>query len=127
VWAGLVGMAMGLFVPSITAMIAVYFEAMNECRPGTQSTFVNGGGILILFFGGLLATIVWNYNYLIYTILGVPILIVALFGFRNTNVPLSVKSGKSILASRLSIMLLSPCFTTWRSTFCQRILVAACQ
>ena len=82
VWAGLVGAAMGLFVPSITAMIAAYFEGDERSAVlGQQSTFVNGGGILILFFGGLLATITWNFNYLIYTILGIPILIIGLIGF----------------------------------------------
>lgn len=95
-WAACIGIGMGLFIPSVTVLIAENFEgAERGAVLGQQSTFVNGGGMLILFFGGLLATIGWNYNYLIYTILGIPILIIGMIGFPKGK-PISAPKGAKV-------------------------------
>ncbi|MDI3481351.1 MAG: hypothetical protein PWQ97_1006 [Tepidanaerobacteraceae bacterium] len=79
-WAMVLGCGMGLFIPTATGLIADYFEGDERAVVmGQQTTFVNFGGILLTFVGGMLATISWQSNYLVY-LTGIPALILCIVG-----------------------------------------------
>lgn len=67
VWAGLLGLGVGLFVPAANSMLVDRFAPEERGRiTGLQSTFVNVGGVLLSLFAGLLAGVRWNLAFLVY-------------------------------------------------------------
>ena len=79
-WSMAIGFGVGFFSPSVMSLVIDYFEGEERNHlAGLQTSFINGGGVILTFAGGLLATIAWNFSYLVY--LGViPVIIIcALF------------------------------------------------
>jgi len=75
VWAAMLGLGMGMFIPTMATVVNNSFTGDERGFVlGIQSAFVNIGGIVLTVFGGLLASITWRTNYLVY----VPALLVAL-------------------------------------------------
>lgn len=69
IWAGIMGVGIGLVIPMATSLISDWFDSNEEAQlMGLQSTAANLGAMLMTFFGGLLASIHWSYNYLVYLI-----------------------------------------------------------
>ena len=67
VWALMLGTGMGLFIPTLSAAISLFFRGEERSRVlGLQSVAVNAGGILLTVFGGFLAAVSWRRNYLVY-------------------------------------------------------------
>jgi len=64
-WSLVIGAGLGIFTPTATGLLVDYFEETERNHLiGIQGSFVNGGGVLLAFVGGLLAAIVWNCSYL---------------------------------------------------------------
>jgi len=75
-WSLVIGAGFGMFTPTMTSLLVDYFDGAERNKiAGMQTSFVNGGGVLLTFAGGLLATIAWNYSYLVFLV-AVPILII---------------------------------------------------
>jgi MFS family permease len=73
----LVGVSVGITMPSITALIADFYEGPDRFRMMSfNNVAANFGGIIATFLSGLLASISWNYAFLVY-LTGLPVLIVA--------------------------------------------------
>jgi len=84
-WSLVIGAGFGHFTPTVSSLLVDYFEGVERNRvAGMQTSFVNGGGMALTFFGGLLAAIAWNYSYLIFLI-AVPLFIVFLVNFPRKN------------------------------------------
>ncbi|WKY45909.1 MFS transporter [Eubacteriaceae bacterium ES2] len=63
----LIGIAQGINSTMTMALIADYFkDDESSAMMGLQSAFVNGGGMVLVFLAGMLASIHWNYSYLVY-------------------------------------------------------------
>jgi MFS family permease len=80
IWGVLMGISIGLFLPSATGLIVDLFDA-DERRiiSGHQTSFINGGGILMSILGGLLGTTVWYGGYLVFFLVIPVIIMCALF------------------------------------------------
>ncbi len=63
----LIGIGQGVNSTMSMALIADYFQG-DDCSSlmGLQSAFVNGGTMLILLCSGSLASIHWNYSYIVF-------------------------------------------------------------
>lgn len=68
-WAGMTGIGIGLVVPMATSLVNDCFTGpQQEQMMGWQSSAANVGAMLMTFLGGLLASIHWSCNYLVYLI-----------------------------------------------------------
>ncbi len=78
IWGVLMGVSIGLFLPSATGLIVDLFDA-DERRTisGHQTSFINGGGILMSILGGLLGTSIWFGGYLVFFLV-VPVIIMCM-------------------------------------------------
>ncbi len=68
-WAvsAVIGIALGLIVPTSTGLITEYFHGFDRVDLlGKQSAFVNLGGMILSFLGGLFALKGWHLTYLIF-------------------------------------------------------------
>jgi len=75
-WSLVIGAGFGMFTPTMTSLLVDFFEGDERNKvAGMQTSFVNGGGVLLTFAGGLLAAIAWNFSYLVFLV-AVPIMIV---------------------------------------------------
>ena len=78
IWAGMLGIGIGLVIPVANGLIAAYFEGgEKDALLGLQTSSANVGSMLMTFFGGLLALLGWHYTYFVY-LLAVPGLICVL-------------------------------------------------
>ena len=69
VGAGLLGSGVGLCASFAISLISDHFAAEERQRlMGWQTAASNAGSMIMTFFGGLLATISWQYNYMVYLI-----------------------------------------------------------
>lgn len=80
IWGVLIGISIGLFLPSATGLIVDLFDA-DERRiiSGHQTSFINGGGIMMSILGGLLGTTIWFGGYLVFFLVIPVIVMCALF------------------------------------------------
>lgn len=86
VWAGMLGTGTGLTVPVAMSLISDYFDGKEkDTMLGYQTTAANVGSMLMTFFGGMLASLGWNYNYLVY-LLALPGFILTCLFVPGTNV-----------------------------------------
>ena len=86
VWAGMLGIGIGLVVPIATSLISDYFSGEEQEKLlGFQTSAANIGSMLMTFFGGMLAVVAWHYTYLVY-LLAVPGLILSLLFIPKKNV-----------------------------------------
>ena len=75
-WSIVIGFGFGHFTPTVSSLMIDYFEGAERNRmAGMQTSFVNGGGMLLTFTGGVLAAIAWNASYLIFLV-AIPIFII---------------------------------------------------
>ena len=67
IWAGVLGIGVGLVSPLAISLISDYFNGQEKGDLlGIQTSAANAGSMLMTLLGGLLASIYWNFNYLIY-------------------------------------------------------------
>lgn len=67
VWAGLLGIGVGLVVPMANSLITDYFQGEERNRLlGYQTGSANAGSMLMTYVGGILATGAWYFDYLVY-------------------------------------------------------------
>lgn len=79
IWGALIGVSIGLFLPSTTSLIVDLFDA-DERRiiSGHQTSFINGGGILMSILGGIMATTIWFGGYLVFFLV-IPVIVLCVF------------------------------------------------
>ncbi len=64
---GILSIGQGLMIPVSASLISDYFEGDERgVLMGWQSTFVNGGGMIMVILSGLLAKIAWPDAYLLF-------------------------------------------------------------
>lgn len=79
------GIAQGFFVSNAFGLLADNFdEKEREQFTGLQSSFINGGGIMMSLLGGALASVVWFGGYLV-LLLGLPVAILGWFTIPRTK------------------------------------------
>jgi MFS family permease len=65
----IMGIGLGILLPLSTGLIADFFNGKERSQMmGYSSAFKNFGGIIALFFGGLLSIYGWRYPFLVYII-----------------------------------------------------------
>jgi MFS family permease len=75
-WSFVIGAGLGGFTPAVASLIVDHFEEDERAKiSGLQTSFINGGGVLLTFGGGLLASIAWYDSYLAFLV-AVPVLII---------------------------------------------------
>ncbi len=80
VWETLLGIAIGIFIPIGSTLIADYFQGdERSSMMGIQSSVIGLGGVLLSLFGGMLAAIDWYYNFLAFLLI-IPGLLFVIFG-----------------------------------------------
>lgn len=71
-WSSVLGVGIGITVPVIPVVTAMYFSGEEQGRLlGLESSAANVSMILMTVIGGMLTTLGWNHNYLVY-LLAVP-------------------------------------------------------
>ncbi len=98
----LLGFGLSGYISLATSLIVDNFSK-EECQfiSGFQTSFINGGGIIMSFAGGLLATMMWHGGYLM-LILTLPIAFLAIKNIKGGKTPAVVtKNGekKAVLPS----------------------------
>ena len=99
-WSMVIGAGLGFFGPPVMSLMVDYFEGGERNHlAGLQTSFINGGGVLLTFAGGLLATIAWNFSYLVF--LGaIPIIVIcALYLPRKNKISVGKKEKLKIPGS----------------------------
>lgn len=92
-WAGVMGTGVGLVVPVAASLVADHFTGTERSSMmGLQSGAANAGGMLMAFFGGLLAAHGWHWNYLVYLI-ALPGLVLSITALPRTAE--GVREGKA--------------------------------
>ena len=87
-----------------TSLVADNFALGERQRvTGFQTSFINGGGILMSLCGGLLATVSWHGGYLM-LLIALPIAAVAILGVPNVKLPRSDgKAGAGTAGGRVRL------------------------
>lgn len=86
IWAGMLGVGIGLVVPIATSLISDYFAGnMKDAMLGYQTSAANVGSMLMTFLGGILAALGWQFNYLVY-LLAIPGLVLTIWFVPKKNV-----------------------------------------
>lgn len=92
VWSSLMGIGMGLISALTISLISDYFDGQEKTNlMGLQTGAANVGGMIMTAVGGVLTTIVWQYDYLVYLI-AVPGLLLLIFFVPKTS---PEKSGET--------------------------------
>lgn len=77
-WGALIGIAIGLFIPTTASLMMDSFDEDGvRVISGQQTSFINIGGIIMSILGGLLADVIWFGGYLTFYF-GVPIIILCI-------------------------------------------------
>ena len=85
IWAGMLGVGIGLVIPIANSLIADYFEGNEkDSLLGLQTSAANVGSMLMTFFGGYLALLGWHFTYIVY-FLAIPGLVCILLFVPRTN------------------------------------------
>lgn len=91
----LLGVSVGLIMPLSTGLIAYYFPPEEQARMMGLSAAMNQmGGVVGTLLAGILATIQWNYSFLVY-IFGLVALIMVIRWLPNEQLDSSNKRGKA--------------------------------
>ena len=89
----LLGVSVGLIMPLSTGLLAYYFPPSELARlMGLSAAMNQMGGVVATLLAGLLATIEWNYAFLVY-ILGLIALVMVLVWLPNEQLSSSDKQG----------------------------------
>jgi len=84
-WSIVIGTGFGYFMPTVSSLLVDYFEGGERNRmAGLQTSFINGGGMLLTFIGGLLATIAWNASYLVFLV-AIPLFLIFAVNLPDRN------------------------------------------
>lgn len=84
-WSALMGIGMGLISALTISLISDYFQGQEKTTlMGLQTGAANVGGMIMTAVGGVLTTIAWQYDYLVYLI-AVPGLILLLLFVPGTD------------------------------------------
>jgi MFS family permease len=98
-WSVVVGFGMGFFTPPVSSLIVDYFDGDERSRlSGLQTSFVNAGGVILTFGGGLLAAAAWYYSYLAFLV-AIPVLLVCLANMPPKNKFTAQTAGKQKMPS----------------------------
>ena len=77
-WSLVIGFGLGMFSPAVMSLLVDYFEGEERAEiSGMQTSFINSGGVILTFVGGLLAAIAWHFSYLAFLAV-VPVLIICM-------------------------------------------------
>lgn len=91
----LLGVSVGLIMPLSTGLLAYYFPPSELARlMGLSAAMNQMGGVVATLLAGLLATIEWNYAFLVY-ILGLIALVMVLVWLPNEQLSSSDKQGNA--------------------------------
>ena len=94
VWAGVLGIGVGMVVPMANSLISDYFqENERDVMLGYQTGAANAGSMIMTYVGGILATIAWQFDYLVY-LLAIPGLILTLMFVPKQNITVQGKNVK---------------------------------
>ena len=86
IWAGMLGIGIGLVVPVATSLISDYFDGNEkDVMLGYQTAAANLGSMIMTFLGGIIAVWGWHYNYFVY-LLAVPGIILTMLFVPKENV-----------------------------------------
>ncbi len=86
VWAGMLGVGIGIVIPTAASLIADYFSGeAKDSLMGLQTAAANAGSMVMTALGGVLAASDWSLNYLVY-LFGAPGLIFALMFVPPENI-----------------------------------------
>jgi MFS family permease len=96
-WSLVIGAGMGIFTPPAMSLVIDHFDGNERNKmSGLQTAFINAGGVVLTFVGGLLAAIAWNFSYLA-LLLAAPVLVICAISMPKKNVVVSGKSEKQKL------------------------------
>lgn len=85
VWAGMLGVGIGIVIPTAASLISDYFSGEEkDSLMGLQTAAANAGSMVMTALGGVLASSDWSLNYLVY-LLGAPGLILTLLFVPSKN------------------------------------------
>lgn len=91
----LLGVSVGLIMPLSTGLLAYYFPPENQARlMGLSAAMNQMGGVVATLLAGLLATIEWNYAFLVY-LLGLIAAVMVMLYLPNEKLESSNKHGKA--------------------------------
>lgn len=86
VWAGMLGVGIGIVIPTAASLISDYFSGEEkDSLMGLQTAAANAGSMVMTALGGVLASWDWSLNYLVY-LLGAPGLILTLLFVPSKNI-----------------------------------------
>ena len=90
----LLGVSVGLIMPLSTGLLAFYFPPEQQARlMGLSAAMNQMGGVVATLLAGLLATVEWNYTFLVY-LLGLGALLMVLRWLPNEQLGSSNKRGR---------------------------------
>lgn len=121
----LLGVSVGVLMPLSTGLLAWYFppERMAGLM-GLSAAMNQMGGVIATLLAGLLATIAWNYAFLVYSLGLITMVLVLLFlpdeRLNRHNEGSSAKSGKELLRfhpSVVGMLLLMTIFFVYPTNF----------
>ena len=93
-WAGILGIGVGLVVPMANSLIADYFQGNErDGLLGYQTGAANAGSMLMTYFGGILAVAGWYFDYIVY-LFAIPGLILTLKYVPKQNVSNQKKADR---------------------------------
>ncbi len=96
-WAGILGIGIGLVVPMAFSFISDYFdEEEQSVMMGLQSSASNIGSMVMTLVGGFLASISWNYDYLVY-LLAIPGLLLTCIYVPRNQIKKIKSSNKKVI------------------------------
>jgi len=95
----LMGVSVGMIMPLSTGLLAYYFPPEEQASlMGLSAAMNQMGGVVATFLAGMLASVSWNYAFLVYLLGLIAIILVALF---LPNERLSGKGGISLSLLKL--------------------------
>ena len=94
VFRALMGVSVGMIMPLSTGLLAYYFPPEEQAGlMGLSAAMNQMGGVVATFLAGLLASVSWNYAFLVYLLGLIAMVLVALF---LPNERLSARGGVSL-------------------------------
>jgi len=66
-WAAIIGVGTGMFVPVAASLIVDYYDETENAKvAGQQAAGLSLGGTMLCVLAGLLASVIWNASYLVF-------------------------------------------------------------
>lgn len=91
----LLGVSVGLVMPLSTGLLSMYYPPEDQARlMGLSAAMNQMGGVVATLLAGLLATIEWNYAFLVY-LLGLVAVVLVFLYLPNDRLGTSNKRGKA--------------------------------